>query len=87
MVGCVWTGDNPVGVVHNVILPRDDGEGFIELALVLILVAIVLIVILALLEPEITAFCRTNSEMFVSATSLVIGCWCIGDRRWLFLIS
>ncbi|MCO5186090.1 MAG: Flp family type IVb pilin [Anaerolineae bacterium] len=50
-------------------LPRDDGEGFIELALVLILVAIVLIVILALLEPEITAFVERIQEMFVSATS------------------
>lgn len=37
-------------------LPDDRGEGFIELALVLILVAIVLIVILALLGPEITAW-------------------------------
>ena len=36
--------------------PDQDGEGFIELALVLVLVAIVLIVILALLGPEITAF-------------------------------
>jgi Flp pilus assembly pilin Flp len=35
-------------------IPDDRGEGFIELALVLILVAIVLIVILALLGPELT---------------------------------
>jgi Flp pilus assembly pilin Flp len=37
-------------------LPNNRGDGFVELALVLILVAIVLIVILALLGPEITAF-------------------------------
>lgn len=36
--------------------PEDKGEGFLELALVLILVAIVLIVILTLLGPEITLF-------------------------------
>ncbi len=35
--------------------PDQKGEGFIELALVLVLVAIVLIVILALLGPEIIA--------------------------------
>lgn len=35
-------------------LPDDHGDGFIELALVLILVAIVLIVILALLGPELS---------------------------------
>lgn len=36
--------------------PDEKGEGFIELALVLILVAIVLVVILALLGPEISEF-------------------------------
>lgn len=36
--------------------PNQRGEGFLELALVLILVAIVLIVILALLGPEITTW-------------------------------
>lgn len=50
-------------------LPHDDGEGFIELALVLILVAIVLIVILALLEPEITTFIERIQEMFFSVTN------------------
>lgn len=36
--------------------PDQKGEGFIELALVLVLVAIVMIVILALLGPQIIAF-------------------------------
>lgn len=36
--------------------PDQQGEGFIELALVLVLVAIVLIVILVLLGPDITEF-------------------------------
>lgn len=42
--------------------PDDKGEGFIELALVLILVAIVLIVILALLGPEITSWLETLQQ-------------------------
>jgi Flp pilus assembly pilin Flp len=42
----------------------DSGEGFIELALVLILVAIVLIVILAVLEPEIAEFVQGLQERF-----------------------
>lgn len=45
-------------------LPPQDGEGFIELALVLILVAIVLIVILVLLGPEITAFFESIRAYF-----------------------
>lgn len=36
--------------------PRQNGEGFIELALVLVLVAIVLVIILVLLKPELTLF-------------------------------
>ncbi len=36
--------------------PRQNSEGFIELALVLILVAIVLVIIVVLLEPELVAF-------------------------------
>jgi pilus assembly protein Flp/PilA len=34
-------------------LPREEGQGLVEYALILVLVAVVVIVILALLGPEI----------------------------------
>jgi pilus assembly protein Flp/PilA len=41
------------GVTHMLYLPREEGQGLVEYALILVLVAIVVIVILALLGPAI----------------------------------
>ena len=51
--------------------PREEGQGLVEYALILVLVAVVVIVILALLGPAIacqpdwaTAIARVNSQFF-----------------------
>jgi len=41
------------GVVIMLYLPREEGQGLVEYALILVLVAVVVIVILALLGPAI----------------------------------
>ncbi len=41
------------GVITMLFLPREEGQGLVEYALILVLVAIVVIVILALLGPAI----------------------------------
>lgn len=41
------------GVRHMLFLPREEGQGLVEYALILVLVAIVVIVILAILGPAI----------------------------------
>ncbi len=41
------------GVVIMLYLPREEGQGLVEYALILVLVAIVVIIILALLGPAI----------------------------------
>lgn len=41
------------GVTNMLYLPREEGQGLVEYALILVLVAIVVIVILALLGPAI----------------------------------
>jgi pilus assembly protein Flp/PilA len=43
----------PTGVIIMLYLPREEGQGLVEYALILVLVAIVVIVILALLGPAI----------------------------------
>ena len=40
-------------VIQMLFLPREEGQGLVEYALILVLVAIVVIVILALLGPAI----------------------------------
>jgi pilus assembly protein Flp/PilA len=40
-------------VIEMLFLPREEGQGLVEYALILVLVAIVVIVILALLGPAI----------------------------------
>lgn len=47
--------------------PNQGGEGFIELALVILLVGIVVIVIVALLGPELTAFLQRFIAFLTSA--------------------
>ena len=44
---------NRRGVKTMLFLPREEGQGLVEYALILVLVAIVVIVILALLGPAI----------------------------------
>ena len=41
------------GEIQMLFLPREEGQGLVEYALILVLVAIVVIVILALLGPAI----------------------------------
>lgn len=41
------------GVTNMLYLPREEGQGLVEYALILVLVAIVVIVILALLGPAL----------------------------------
>jgi pilus assembly protein Flp/PilA len=41
------------GVLKMLYLPREEGQGLVEYALILVLVAVVVIVILALLGPAI----------------------------------
>ena len=40
-------------VIQMLFLPREEGQGLVEYALILVLVAIVVIVVLALLGPAI----------------------------------
>ena len=42
-----------IGVVSMIYQPREEGQGLVEYALILVLVAVVVIVILALLGPAI----------------------------------
>lgn len=42
-----------VEYVHMIYQPREEGQGLVEYALILVLVAVVVIVILALLGPAI----------------------------------
>ena len=45
-------------------LPREDGQGLVEYALILVLVAVVVIAILTVLGPQIGAvFSTISSEM------------------------
>jgi pilus assembly protein Flp/PilA len=58
--GCIigWKGSGTAilkrkEVIAMLFLPREEGQGLVEYALILVLVAIVVIVILALLGPAI----------------------------------
>jgi pilus assembly protein Flp/PilA len=42
-----------VGVNNMLYMPREEGQGLVEYALILVLVAVVVIVILALIGPAI----------------------------------
>ncbi len=44
---------HPRGVLIMMYMPREEGQGLVEYALILVLVAVVVIVILALLGPAI----------------------------------
>jgi pilus assembly protein Flp/PilA len=44
---------NPKEAVGMLFLPREEGQGLVEFALILLLVAIVVLVILAILGPTI----------------------------------
>ena len=44
-------------------LSRDEGQGLVEYALILVLVAIVVLVILALFEPILSDFVRDVIEL------------------------
>ena len=41
------------GVRHMLFLPREEGQGLVEYALILVLVAIVVIVVLTILGPSV----------------------------------
>jgi pilus assembly protein Flp/PilA len=45
---------DPKEVGRMLFLPREEGQGLIEFALILVLVAIVVLVILAILGPQIS---------------------------------
>jgi pilus assembly protein Flp/PilA len=49
---------NPKEVGRMLFLPREEGQGLVEFALILVLVAIVVIVILAILGPTIGNYVR-----------------------------
>jgi pilus assembly protein Flp/PilA len=50
--------------VKRMYLPREEGQGLVEYALILVLVAIVVIAILALLGPQISnIFSRITSGL------------------------
>ena len=46
-------GINRKGVITMLFLPREEGQGLVEYALILVLVAVVVIAILTLLGPAI----------------------------------
>lgn len=49
-------------------LPREEGQGLVEYALILVLVAIVVIAILALLGPQISNIFSRITNAFVGGT-------------------
>jgi pilus assembly protein Flp/PilA len=52
------------GETHMLFLQREEGQGLVEYALVLVLVAVVVIAILTLLGPQIgNVFSRITSAM------------------------